>query len=556
MTDESDFCDDVEDASIGSATYSLDDNKLRLYADARLDAETYARVKSAGFKWAPKQELFVAPSWSPEREDLLLELCGDIGDEDYSPEERAADRADRFSGYRDKRRGEAGGSADAFDAGPSAFGHQNRARAERQAARHDRRRSYACNQWSKAEYWQMRTAGVISNALHRAKPAVRRSRILTLEAEQRKLKKDLAEYAEKYAAWQKVMTLEGCDQTLAFHTAEGLHGVDKTNTNYAALLAYAMVNEGGCYGRYTHPRADKTGSLYELMTFRDDPITAAEAYSFWMTNAYDPSDETTCGARWARHYENRLSYERAMLANEGGSAADVEMVAGGWVGGRQIQKVNKSPVTKRVVSVDVLGLTSVNYDRHGKPYNEDNPRPMTIHNINVERFGEDAYRPPTDEELQEFKAATAEWKAEAKSGNVTISLINPTDADADRLQAHWNKLAKAKHDAKVTWEAYKPSEVCRITQAQYSANSKGEYAQLETRTLDGNAKPSRRSSNLWSSEGAAYDKALAETVCKLRMRSGSGWNSADRVIVLTDKPQKPLPLDWAAIETPLEVVTA
>src|SRR5690606_1577391 len=126
--------------SLGDATYSPEDNKLRLYAASRLSAATYARVKAAGFKLAPKQELFVCPRWRPEAEDLLLELCGEIGDEDSSPEERSADRAERFSGYRDKRRAEATGHADTFDAGPQVFGHQNRSRAERQALRHDRHR--------------------------------------------------------------------------------------------------------------------------------------------------------------------------------------------------------------------------------------------------------------------------------------------------------------------------------------------------------------------------------------------------------------------------------
>jgi hypothetical protein len=69
---------------IGSASYSPEDNKLRLYPFARLDKETYDRVKAAGFSWAPKQELFVAPMWTPQREDLLLALCGEIGDEDTS----------------------------------------------------------------------------------------------------------------------------------------------------------------------------------------------------------------------------------------------------------------------------------------------------------------------------------------------------------------------------------------------------------------------------------------------------------------------------------------
>ena len=35
-------------------------------------------MKAAGFVWAPKQELFVAPKWTPAREDLAMELAGEI----------------------------------------------------------------------------------------------------------------------------------------------------------------------------------------------------------------------------------------------------------------------------------------------------------------------------------------------------------------------------------------------------------------------------------------------------------------------------------------------
>ena len=74
-----------------TATYSPEDNKLRLYSTTRLDSETYARVKAAGFIWAPKQDLFVAPMWTPSREDLLIELVGEIEDEDRSLVDRAED---------------------------------------------------------------------------------------------------------------------------------------------------------------------------------------------------------------------------------------------------------------------------------------------------------------------------------------------------------------------------------------------------------------------------------------------------------------------------------
>ncbi len=54
------------------ATYSPDDNKLRLYAVSRLDPETYKKVHDAGFRWAPKQALFVAPAPDTGPEDVLL----------------------------------------------------------------------------------------------------------------------------------------------------------------------------------------------------------------------------------------------------------------------------------------------------------------------------------------------------------------------------------------------------------------------------------------------------------------------------------------------------
>ncbi|WP_309476094.1 fertility inhibition protein FinO, partial [Escherichia coli] len=38
---------------------------------SRLDPETYKKVHDAGFRWAPKQALFVAPAWTPGREAEL-----------------------------------------------------------------------------------------------------------------------------------------------------------------------------------------------------------------------------------------------------------------------------------------------------------------------------------------------------------------------------------------------------------------------------------------------------------------------------------------------------
>lgn len=545
-----------------SATYSPEDNKIRIYPGGiRLDSELgeeYASFKAAGFKWAGKQDCFVCPRWTPTAEDWALRLCGEIDDEDYSPEERSADRAERFENYRDNRRDEAGNFADSFDSGPSVFGHQNRDRAERQANRHDRYRTRAVSQWSKAEYWQVRTAGVISHALHRSSAPVRRSRILRLEAEQRKHNATREEYAKRFAAWTKVLTLDGPHTPLA-RAEEGTFGADLSASTAAGRLAYTLANSASSWGEYTHPRTGRKTSLYSLLTDAD-PITPAEAAALWLEDASDPSDQDSNSARWAAHYDLRLTYERTMLANEGGTAAEADIEPGGWIRGIrthtvyedltasdwvQVHAVNKSNTTGRVCSVKVMGLVG---------YQDKKPGLVLC---NIERLPEGSYRAPTDEEREAFKTSTKQRKAAEKASKPAgPQLINPTEADAERLQMILNEIGRARHEAKYAakWEResykFKPTPILKMTQAQYSEHSKGTYSSFETRTLhNGGGIISRRTSNMYSSEGSAYDKALGAAVCKVRARfaSNSQWTSPPHIVVITDKPQKPLPLDWEAI---------
>lgn len=502
-----------------TATYSPEDNKLRLYSMYRLSKEDYELVKAAGFRWAPKQELFVAPSWSPAREDLLLELCDEIGDEDYSPEERAADRAERFSNYRDKRAGEANGHADTFESGPSAFGHQNRQRAERQAERHDRHRIHAVSQWSKAEYWQSRTAGVIRHALHKSSAAVRRSRILRLEAEQRKHNASIEKAVARWKLWLSVAAEVDADKATRF--AQAISGSDSG------------------WSEYKHPRSGVERSLWSHLNDEQDPITGHEAAALALENQHADGPAYAGGNvdRWVQHYELRLTYERAMLAEEGGTVAEVEMEVGGWIGQHQIHGVNKSPATGRVVSVKIFA-----------PPRWSDTGEKVMRSFNIERLPEGAYRAPTDAERAQFQQATKVRKAQEKASKPKEpSLLNPTDDDAERLQAIWNAVAKAKHDSRpdARWSKdFEPTAVLRMTQAEYSARSKGTYSSYETRTLHSCGRPSRMNSNMYTSEGTAYDKSLGEAVCKIRINRHGGWTGPAHIVVITDKPQKTLPLDW------------
>ncbi len=433
----------------GTATYSPEDNKLRLYV-GRVPRNEYLALRNDGWTSTPKQACDFVATWTPQRRDTCLQYAELIEDEDQGPEDRAADRAERFGEYRDKRTGEATGHADNYDAGPTAHGYQSQARAERSARRHDRQASYACDAWSKAEYWTQRTAGVIRHALYKSTPGVRMGRIKVLEAE---------------------------------------------------LRRYA-------------------GS----------------------------------GGEWEKHLTLRLAYENQMLEAQGGRAAFVEMIPGGFIGKHQIYKVNKSTATGRVVSVNVKTPTH-GRDKWGNE--QPNAPEFRLVTVNTERLPADAYRAPTDPELEAFNA---ERKAEKAARPVTKSLlINPTDADGERLQAIWNARKVeylATHKIKHGWAPdYEPSTVCKVTQATYSAASKGgAYARAETRGLCCNAEIEPRFSNLWTQHAADAAKRRGPKVAEIRVTHGKNYQ-CDRVIVITDKPQKPLPLEvWEAPKAQPELV--
>ena len=193
-----------------TATYSPKDNKLRLYSTTRLDRETYARVKAAGFIWAPKQDLFVAPMWTPSREDLLIELAGEIEDEDRSLVDRAGERADRFSDYKESRIEDAQRAHDAVHriadnipfGQPILVGHHSERHARKDAERIENGMRKTVQMWQTARYWEQRAAGALHHAKYKALPGVRHRRIKGLEADKRKQERNKQE-AEM---WLKLWT--------------------------------------------------------------------------------------------------------------------------------------------------------------------------------------------------------------------------------------------------------------------------------------------------------------------------------------------------------------
>lgn len=338
-----------------TATYSPEDNKLRLYASARLPTDLYARVRAAGFIWAPKQGLFVAPMWTPARADLLEELAGDIGDEDTSLVERAEERAGRFDEYSDARAADSARAsaavhaiADGIPLGqPILVGHHSERHARRDAERIENGMRKAVKMWETSAYWTDRAAGALAHAAHKERPDVRARRIKGIEADARKVSKNIARSEFNMKLWADplacVRRKDGQPLTLrdaVIHCANGDGGYYvqdyKRASGYVGPITLWEAAGGNIDG------ADP--ETVAIATPQEICAKAIEHHSAYIAHA----------RRWLDHYNNRLAYERAMQTESGGTAADQTgpQVGGGarcWASPRNgwsyIQKVNKVSVT-------------------------------------------------------------------------------------------------------------------------------------------------------------------------------------------------------------------
>ncbi len=381
-----------------SATYSPDDNKLRLYSVTRLDSATYERVKAAGFKWAPKQDLFVAPMWTPDREDLLTELCGEIDDEDTSLVDRAAERAERFGDYSDNRGREAHAARRAVSAitdniplgQPILVGHHSERHARRDQERIENGMRRAVRLWDTSEYWSRRAAGALRHAKYKELPAVRHRRIKKIEADRRMYERRVAECNAQLAAWQPVQTLE------------------------QAMAVANVCHLSHSFSLAEYPR-EAPASQYEgpmsLWSALDGAVATVDQVRA-IALAYYPR-AITLAQRWLDHFDNRLTYERAMLQEQGGLAADrFDIQVGGKV----------------LVSGEWVVVTRVN-KREGRVNS------LTVNRRYVRVIG--------IEEIRDYQAPSAEAAAAVKAATKLPPITNyPGEGVLEISQAQWDKVYK------------------------------------------------------------------------------------------------------------------
>lgn len=480
-----------------TATYSPEDNKIRLYASARLDAETYQRVKQAGFVWAPKQELFVAPKWTPAREDLALELAGDIEPEEMTLAERAALKAERLDNLAHKRRGEAEALnrhaselSEAFYMGqPILVGHHSERKARKTKERMEAATAKAVKAERTANYWLYRAEGVECFANMKNNPRVRANRIKTLLAELRDLQRGINAAHKALELWAKFTT----DEQIRF--ALGNLSSDATLAGYGT---YSAVDRG----EMTPEDA------------RQQCINAAEL------RINGPMRK-----RWIDHVLNRLAFERSLLGDVPRYEGDLTpVILQAFAREHGAEKPKASVIDEGYFMLE-------------------SPVPLPAH------ISDRSYLELSEDEWRDVMQACGYVVPDAKPRRVSSKpapapLVNPTAEDAARLQRIWNLQMKAECKANGRESLAETNEVYALTQAVYSRNSGGSYSPLETVEIAADG----RRINTHSNSFCGRDERPAP-VARIRVYSrGTGFYKPRAVVHISDKPSKALPIDLDAIE--------
>lgn len=398
---------------LGSATYSPEDNKIRFYPDARLSKDDYDRARATGFIWAPKQGLFVAPMWTPEREDLMIEWCGEVGDEDKSLMDRAAERSDRFQDYSASRKEDAerarenvAAIADNIPLGqPILVGHHSERRARKDAERIENGMRRAVKMWETSQYWKERAASAISHAKYKERPDVRARRIKGIEADKRKRERSKQDAQNYLDLWL------GCNDLTRAQLIAG-----QTQAGWLPTAKHPTLDQ------YLHPS--------DVLPFPDRRDYAKDNYPTWTLDQVKERAQSVYSAtmarcdRWISHYENQLAYERAMLESEGGLTGEkFNIVIGGRVclnrrGGEWyiVHKVNRKDGA--IFSVSVFGY---------------------FRTIKIEEISD--YQAPKDGDWEKVRAAS---KTPPLCNYPGEGFLHQTKAEFEATQPKWSDFAKTK----------------------------------------------------------------------------------------------------------------
>ena len=471
-----------------TATYSPEDNKLRLYPSVdRLPREDYLYLRNEGFISAQKQGLFVA-HWKPYREDICVQLAGRITAEQTTLLERAEAKAERLDALAVKRAEQSNSYHEAanriserFSFGqPILVGHHSERKARRDQKKMHSAMDNAIAAQKAVEYWNWKAEGVERYANMKNCTRTRLNRIKKLLAELRGFQRSINEAKRYIDICKKVHDSTGKD---TFNRdVETLVGFHDATPYYKGDSLWRQLDKG----TISH----------------QDALSKCLAY-----NELKASSPNTL--RWIQHTLNRLAYERSLLGEIKlfeGDLTPVILQTFARTHGAEKPKAKKT-------DTGFILESPVDFPLHLSQGNS----------IELSDSG-------WCELMQSVGYEVPAPKERRKSAKKLVPLINPKVDEAAKLQEIWNRKAEeSKHVRSST------SKVLMISQKVFSANSKGSYARLTTYELDING------NKVW----ARWNGKSAEPVCRIRVDTGSsGLYEANPIVVIEDKPGKALPIEW------------
>lgn len=482
-----------------TATYSVEDNKLRLSANYRFGEELLAKFYEHNFKCAPLQKLFFA-AWTPSRADFCIEMAGSIEMEQTTLVERAEAKAERLSNLADKRSEQASSFRNAafkiserFAFGqPILVGHHSEGKARRDKAKLQRANEKAAESLQAVDYWQERVIGVQHHANQKANPVTRANRIKKLLAELRDLQRDINHAQITLKLWTEIKNISDPDKK-----------IKHVNHYCGAQLNTGSATPHGWYSALEN----------EKMTHQE-VIDKAIENSEKIINSVNRQ-------RWIYHTLQRLAYE----TSEQGYVSKFD---------------GKLTATIIKAFVRTHGAHKPEAKKSGDQWIISSFVDLPLH---IAQGAEITLSENDVKELMQNSGYEVPAKKSRKVSNKapSVPLINPSVEEAEELQKLWN-INIAKRYAAKKHITPKIANCKETTQAVYSANSGGSYTPFETIELDASGE---KVSMIWQGDERVKS---GEAICKIRIfTGGADFYKAHSVVILTDKPSKKLPFDLSEL---------
>jgi hypothetical protein len=476
-----------------TATYDVEDDKIRIYYAYRLPEDEYEAVKKHGFQYAPKQGCFFAV-WSPSREDLALSMAGEITPEGSTLVSRAEAKADRLRELADNSAKKSNAFYQASRkmlenipfGQPILVGHHSERKHRAEIARSTANMDKAAKAHDMVDYWNYKLRGTLGHAAQLTSTKTRQNRIKTLLAELRGIQRGLNESHKFKARWEAALALKERDDFLVMvrNLCGFLHAspyTDSQETCYSALASGKMT---------ALEVAEVSLAMHERY------ISKPTAY------------------RWIEHLLNRVGFEQSQLGDTKRFEGELTPVV--------LQAFLREHGAEKPKAVLSDGLFVV-----------ESEAPLPAHICpdltRIIALSDEGWR-----DLMQASGYThKEVVRRVVARPAKAPLVNPTLEDAERLQAVWN--ASGKGDRYVDQD----QTITVMEQADYTLNSTGEYAKFKVVevTEDGTLVRSG-----WA--GGSFGR-IGEPFVRVRISSANyGKSSTYSVIHLRDAKAKPLGLTF------------